>query len=250
MFTKEDCSKNLQIENRSSSCQRWSLHGFQTSHFICYRFGSVQILVAIDSELRLTSFPSFCAQPSEVTALFDWNLSRRPFLRQVVNTDLLLCTGSIRNMRFCSCVIFLLRDEWMIERLSEAMGAAWSATTSRWFHENFIPHEDKKWLVAAQNLQSIKPYWLLNWISIARVVACFLQASLSRLPPTRKRPVFVLAHQTRASRARERPQELSRWFCPLNLRLPSGTASERLPFDWQGLDLGLKLELCRLTNEL
>ena len=31
---------------------------------------------------------------------------------------------SIRNMWFCSYVIFLLRDEWMIERFSEAMGAA------------------------------------------------------------------------------------------------------------------------------
>ena len=36
---KADCSKNLQIENQSSSCQRWSLHAFQTSHFICDQFG-------------------------------------------------------------------------------------------------------------------------------------------------------------------------------------------------------------------
>ena len=40
MFAKADCSKNLQIENRSSPCQRWSLYGFQTSHFICDRFCS------------------------------------------------------------------------------------------------------------------------------------------------------------------------------------------------------------------
>ena len=53
----------------------------------------LQTLVAIDSESRLTSFPSFCAPPSEVAALFDSNLSRRPFLGQVVDTDLLLCTG-------------------------------------------------------------------------------------------------------------------------------------------------------------
>ena len=53
----------------------------------------MQILVAIDSELRLTSFPSSCAPPSEVTALFDSNLSKRPVLGQVVDTDLLLCTG-------------------------------------------------------------------------------------------------------------------------------------------------------------
>ena len=38
-------------------------------------------------------FPSFCEPPSEVAALFNSNLSRRPFLRQVVDSDLLLCTG-------------------------------------------------------------------------------------------------------------------------------------------------------------
>ena len=53
----------------------------------------MQTLVAIDSESRLTSFPSFCAPPSEVAVLFDSNLSRHPFLGQVVDVDLLLCTG-------------------------------------------------------------------------------------------------------------------------------------------------------------
>ena len=49
----------------------------------------LQTLVAIDSESRLTSFPSFCAPPSEVTVLFNSNLNRRPFLGQVVDSDLL-----------------------------------------------------------------------------------------------------------------------------------------------------------------
>ena len=40
----------------------------------------LQTLVAIDSESRVTSFPSFCAPPSEVAALFYSNLSRRLFL--------------------------------------------------------------------------------------------------------------------------------------------------------------------------
>ena len=56
----------------------------------------LQTLIAIDSESRLTSFTSFCLPPSEVAALFDSNLSRRPFFRQVrtvVDKDLLLCTG-------------------------------------------------------------------------------------------------------------------------------------------------------------
>ena len=39
--TVDDClqrqiaKKSLQIENRSSSCQGWSLHAFETWHFIC-----------------------------------------------------------------------------------------------------------------------------------------------------------------------------------------------------------------------
>ena len=53
----------------------------------------LQTLVAIDSELGLTLFPSFCAPPSEVSVLFNSYLSRRPFLRQVADTVLLLCTG-------------------------------------------------------------------------------------------------------------------------------------------------------------
>ena len=52
----------------------------------------LQTLVEIDSELCQRSFPSFCAPPSEVAVLFDSNLSRRPFLGQVVDLDLLLCT--------------------------------------------------------------------------------------------------------------------------------------------------------------
>ena len=39
-----------------------------------------------------TSFLNFCVPPSEVAALFYSNLSRRPFLGQVVDSDLLLCT--------------------------------------------------------------------------------------------------------------------------------------------------------------
>ena len=50
--------------------------------------------------------------------------------------------------------------------------------------ENFISHEKKRWLVAAQYLQALKSFWLSNWVSIAKVVACFPQASLLRLIAT------------------------------------------------------------------
>ena len=74
MFTKADCSKNLQIDNRRSSCLRWS-------HFIFDRFCSKLWL------------PNFCAPPSEVAGLFDSNLSRCALLGKVVDLDLLLSTG-------------------------------------------------------------------------------------------------------------------------------------------------------------
>ena len=71
----------------------------------------LQTLVAINSESRLTLFPSFCSLPSEVAELFNLNLNRRPFLGQVVNLDLLLCTGFDLEHVICSYVIFLLRDQ-------------------------------------------------------------------------------------------------------------------------------------------
>ena len=50
-------------------------------------------LVVIYSASRMTLFPSLCMQPSEVSGLFYLNLSRLPFLRQVIDLDLLFCTG-------------------------------------------------------------------------------------------------------------------------------------------------------------
>ena len=49
MFTKAECSKNLQIENRSLSSQRRSLHGFQTSQFICDQFGYKLCLLSLQN---------------------------------------------------------------------------------------------------------------------------------------------------------------------------------------------------------
>ena len=64
----------------------------------------------------------------------------------------------------------------------------------------------KKSAVTARYIQSIKTLLTVELSQVAR----FPQASPQRLPPTRKRPVFVLARPTRASRAGERPQELGR----------------------------------------
>ena len=196
-------------------------------------------------------------QPFEVAVLFYSNLSRRPFLRQVVDLDLLLCPGfdSEYAAFFPVSCVYSETNDWSKDWLKR-WALLWSAPTSLQFHGNFHFTWKKKVTRCGPKFS-----WLLNWVSIARVVACFLQVSRSRpaaTAATQNRPVFVLACPTRASTAGERPQELSqlgRWFCPLNLRLPqaSGTTFGEIaavPDDRQGLKLGLKLELCHLTNEL
>ena len=56
--------------------------------------------------------------------------------------------------------------------------------------ENFISHLKKSDSSRPDIYKALKPFWLSNWVSIARVVAHVPQASLSRLPQTWKRPVF------------------------------------------------------------
>ena len=61
------------------------------------------------------------------------------------------------------------------------MGAALVSNNFSPILSKFSLHmKKKKWLITARNLQSIKIFLLLNWVSMARLVACFPQASLSR----------------------------------------------------------------------
>ena len=71
----------------------------------------LQTLVVISSESCQIQFPSFCAPPSEKDVLAELNLSRCPFHGQIVDLDLLLCTGFHLEHVVCSYVIFLLRDQ-------------------------------------------------------------------------------------------------------------------------------------------
>ena len=121
-----------------------------------------------------------CTPPSEVAVLFYWNLSRCPFFEQIADLDLLLCRqiavfaqDSTRNMLICSYALLLLRDQWMIERLSKAMSAAallWFVTNSRDLHQ--ISDSSRLKITRHQNL--------FNSVSIARVVALFPPSSRSR----------------------------------------------------------------------
>ena len=101
-----------------------------------------------------------------------------------MDLDLLLCTGfdSEHAVLFLSPSHISTRDQWLIKRLSEAMGAALvSNNFSPIPSKNFISHQKKVLIAAAtpEIYKALKPCWLLNWVSIARVVACFPQASLS-----------------------------------------------------------------------
>ena len=126
MFTKEDCLKNLRIENRSSSCQCWSLHGFQTLHFICYLFGCKLWLQSIQN-YAWHRFQAFARRhlKSLLCSIRIW-ADAFSSDRSSIHTCC-FAQDLIRNMQFCSYVIFLLRDEWMIERFSEAAEAMGSA---------------------------------------------------------------------------------------------------------------------------
>ena len=91
----------------------------------------------------------------------------------------------------------------------------------------------ERWLVAAT---ALKPCWLLKWVSIARLVAWFPQASLSLLAATAD------GSETPCVCARPSyPRKQSRSAAPRAWPLILPTV--RLPDDRLGLKLGLKLEL-------
>ena len=121
----------------------------------------LQTLVAIDSESCQTLFPSFCALPSEVAVLLDSNLSRRPFLGHVIYLDLLLFTRFDSEHAVCSYVIFLLTDQWLIERLRAAMIAALVCTDFSPIQLNISFHmkNESDWL-QPKIYKPSKPFWL------------------------------------------------------------------------------------------
>ena len=107
----------------------------------------------IYSESHLTLFPSFCFPPSEKAVLFDSNLSRRPFLGQVVDLDLLLCTGFVlEDAVLFLCHIFTQRP--MTDRkieLSNGCYFGWQQLLANSIKFSF--HMKNK---SDRNLQSIK----------------------------------------------------------------------------------------------
>ena len=126
---KERLLKKLRIKIQSVSCQCWSLYGFHTAHFMRHHLKLLCCLIGI------------------------WAL-RLPFLGQDVNLDLLLCTDSIWKMLFCCYALFLLRDQWMIERLSKAISAVLVSNN----------------LFDSQTMSVSQELWLSNYVSITRAM--------------------------------------------------------------------------------
>ena len=120
-------------------------------HCISFATNLAANLVALDSESCLTSFPSFCAPPSEVAALFNSNLSRhrRPFGLSSDRSLIQTCCFAqdwIWNMLIC-------RQQLLADS------------------KNILFHMKKKSdLLLPKIYKALKPCWLLNWVSITRVV--------------------------------------------------------------------------------
>ena len=153
MVTKADCSKNLQIENPSASCQRWSVVTTWLSNIAFHlRLIWLQTLVAIDSESRLTSFPSW-APPSEVAVLFNLNLSRWSFLWQVFDLDLLLCTGfNSEHAVLFLCHGFTQRP-MPGRKIERSYGRCFGLHQLQVLADSMeVFHMKKKWIVASLNL--------------------------------------------------------------------------------------------------
>ena len=117
-------------------CQCWSLHGFQTLHFICKWFGCKLLLQSIQNHSR-HSFPTFQCSHLKWQYCLIRILRRCPFQGQALD--------SIQKMQICSFALCLLRDQWMIERLSKAMRSAASIRTFRFVSMPYVYSEIKEW---------------------------------------------------------------------------------------------------------
>ena len=79
------------------------------------------------------------------------------------------------EMLFCSYVIFFLRDQWMIKRkrLALLMSATTAQSCQCWFHSKFW--ERKSDFSQPKIHKSLKPFWLLNWVSSTQALGILQQ---------------------------------------------------------------------------
>ena len=156
-------------------------------------------------------------------------------------------------MWFCSYVVFLLKDQLMIERLSEAMGAALVGNNFLPIPTKFQFTWKKKWLVAAWNLQTLLALKLSQYLKSGSMFSSREPvAALSDC--SRLWTALCLCSPFQPAQAEQETEE----SCPKSLAVDFALWTfdclleqplERSPDDWQGLLLGLKVELCSLTSE-
>ena len=155
-------------------------------------------------------------------------------------------------MLFCSYVIFLLRDEWMIERFSlvKQLARPWLATTSRQFYWNFISHEKEKWHVTALYLQSIKTLLALELSQYRKSGSMFSSSEPAATAADSETPCVC----ARPSDPRKQSWRAAPRAWPLILPSKPSIAfwnSLRRDVRWPAAAWAwTQLELCRLTNEL
>ena len=179
MFTKADCSKNLQIENQSLSCQRWSLlcmafkhsNSFATylaANFDCNRFRITPDIVS--KLLRSTSWSLCAAQFKSEQTLFP-------------QIGCLLRPAALHRIPFRTCcfvpISFFTQRPMTDRKIEQSNGRCFGrqqllADSIKIFHFHL------KQKVTCSSQEFTKHQNLvdsLNWVRIARVVASFHQAS-------------------------------------------------------------------------
>ena len=191
--------------------------------------------------------PSFCAQPFEVAVLFNLNLSRCPFFREVANLDLLLCTGfHSEHVVLFLCHISTQRPTWMTNwRFSEAMGTALVGNNFSSIPSKISFCMKRKSDYSLPKIyKSLKPRWIFNGVNITRVVACFLQASLSWPAATAAYLETPCVYSCQSYQPKlwwsAAPRALPLILQPIPLIVFWNSLREWLPDDWQSLKLELK----------
>ena len=166
----------------------------------------LQTLVAIDSESCQTFFPSFCTPPSEVAVLFYLNLS--PFLGQVVDLDLLLCTWfNLEHVILFLCHIFTQRpmNDHKVERSdSRCFGRQKRLAYSM---EISFPLKTKT-IVTARYLQSIKTFLNVELSQFRKSGSSFSSSEPAATAADSETPCVCARPSDHPSCAGARPQEL------------------------------------------
>ena len=140
--------KNPSNQKLNSSCQGWHYMAFN----IAFHLQSIWLQTLVVIKFRSIQNHSWhCFQAfarRHLKSLGCWlqlsnsNLSRRPFLGQVVDLDLLLCTGfDTEHLFLCHILTQRPMTDWKIEQSNGRCFGLQQLLAN--FIENFISHEKK-----------------------------------------------------------------------------------------------------------